>query len=227
MMPRIPSSSVATTTSVTIASVATELCCRSTCIPNPPSVARDWVKPQPLVVERRLRTDKWIVDLEDPPVLQIEPLDLLLLVFEEDPIVRSVLDHRHHSLACSGCQMRALVSLGEPEIHGQRVVEQDVWLDAQIGHCALSRFVFAEHLNRRPQEDVEPFVDKHREQAVIVRAGDDLQPVALEDVDIDPSEPQPKGELRQIGIGPDRVESGLILLADEEDAVAAEVFVHG
>src|SRR5690349_1238034 len=103
MIPSVARRTVATATMATIVSVATDRFARNIALSNASmrseSFACKRIEPQSLVVHRRLGTQKWIVDLEDSPIVQVQPIDLLLLVFEEDAIISAILDHRHHPLA--------------------------------------------------------------------------------------------------------------------------------
>src|SRR6185436_12829245 len=132
------------------------------------------LEPEPLVGERRLRSEEWVVDAEDPAALQAQPLDLPALVLVEDAVVAAVGDHGPHPLLGARGQAAPLLGLREPEIHRQRVIEDDVLLDVEV------------------------LVDEHVEEAVVARAGDDVESIGLQDVDVDPSEAEAVAELAEV-----------------------------
>jgi hypothetical protein len=188
---------------------------------------RPGVEPQPLVRERRLRPQQRVGEGEDAALLQPEGLDLVALEAVEDLVEASVRDHRPQPFLGAGGEAAALVRLREPEVHGQRVVDDEVLLDLQVGQGLVPLRVLVEDLDGGAREDVEPLVHEHLEEAVVARSRHHGEAVRLQDLDVDPAEPEAEAQAPEVLHRAHGVDPRLIPLADEQDAVAAEVLVDG
>src|SRR5260221_1804084 len=127
MTPNPPSRSVITATSVTATAVPSESL-RTSVLP-----VGLRIEPEPLVAEGRLRTDEGVGNLEEPPRLEMQPLDLRTLVLVENPVVCAVRNHHAHSLLGSRGQTAPFRTLRKPEVHWQRVIEEHAVFDIKIG----------------------------------------------------------------------------------------------
>src|SRR5438034_132941 len=142
MAPNAPKRSVVTVTSVAATTIGVES------LRAVMSSIRLRIEPEPLVAKRRLRPDVGVLDAEDSPLLEAETLDLAALVFVENRVVRPVGDHRAHPLLGAGSESPSFFIAGEPEIHRQGIVEDEILLDGQIRQSAFSLIVLVENFHR-------------------------------------------------------------------------------
>ena len=81
------------------------------------------------------------------------------MVFVTDFVVGAVLDHHPHALLGTGGQTPAFGGLGKPEIHRQGIIEDNVFLNVQVGHRVFARLVFTDDFDGGAQADVKAPVD--------------------------------------------------------------------
>src|SRR5258708_38632366 len=103
----------------------------------------------------------------------MEALDLRSLEPVEDLVVAAVRQHDPHARFRPLGQAAALRRLGEPEVHGPWIVQDQAVLDAQVVHLGLALLVPLQDLRRRAEEDVEAACSGTPPSAALTTPGDE------------------------------------------------------
>jgi hypothetical protein len=157
----------------------------------------------------------------------VEALDLRALVAVEDLVVAPVRQHEPQARFRPLGQALSFRRLREPEVHRQRIVQEEAVLDADVAQLLPALLVFVQDLHRPAQEHVEAPVHQHFEEPVVAGARHHVEAAGTQDLHVDPAQPQAVRELPEVVQCPHRVEARLLARTHEEDAIPAEAAVHG